>query len=76
MKFKLPSITKNLFIFISISILLISCKDVKKTEEEVKTNTEAAVPFFKLSLAQWSLNKAVRFEGANPFDFAEKARVN
>ena len=73
MKFKLTSITKNLFIFITISILLISCKDAKKTEEEVKTNTETAEPFFKLSLAQWSLNKAVRFEGANPFDFAEKA---
>lgn len=73
MKFNLPSITKTLFIFISISILLISCKDAKKNEEELKTNSETAEPFFKLSLAQWSLNKAVRFEGANPFDFAEKA---
>jgi len=27
-----------------------------------------------LSLAQWSLNKSVRFEGANPMDFAQKAK--
>ena len=39
----------------------------------MKTKNETTAPFFKLSLAQWSLNKAVRFEGASPFDFAQKA---
>ena len=31
-------------------------------------------PFFKLSLAQWSLNKAIRYKGMNPYDFAAKAK--
>ena len=31
-------------------------------------------PFFKLSLAQWSLNKAIRYEGMNPYGFATKAK--
>jgi sugar phosphate isomerase/epimerase len=31
-------------------------------------------PFFKLSLAQWSLNKAIRYEGMNPYVFAAKAK--
>ncbi len=31
--------------------------------------------FFKLSLAQWSLNKAIRGGEMDPLDFAEKARL-
>ena len=30
-------------------------------------------PFFKLSLAQWSLNKSIRKKGADPLDFAQRA---
>ncbi|WBU90990.1 sugar phosphate isomerase/epimerase family protein [Cellulophaga omnivescoria] len=55
-----------------------SCKDAPKKNEEAKeevavTNTEEQKPFFKLSLAQWSLHKQV-FDGGNPYDFAEKAK--
>lgn len=31
-------------------------------------------PFFKLSLAQWSLHKRYQAEGANPFEFAKDAK--
>ena len=52
---------------IPIIILLLvaqSCKDDKKeevTQKEVSTEMNKQ-PFFKLSLAQWSLNKNVRFK--------------
>ena len=38
--------------------------------------TESAVstPFFKLSLAQWSLHKAIREKKLNPYDFVAKAK--
>ena len=40
------------------------------SNEEVE---EVKVPFFKLSLAQWSLHNAIREEGMSPYDFAQKA---
>ena len=73
MKTKLTNISKIIFFCCTFSIVLISCKETKKNEEELQTKTEVVEPFFKLSLAQWSLNKAVRFEGADPLDFAQKA---
>ncbi|SFW48540.1 sugar phosphate isomerase/epimerase family protein [Cellulophaga fucicola] len=56
-----------------------SCKDAPKKTEEVKdvvaTNAEAdKKPFFKLSLAQWSLHKDVFDNDADPYSFAEKAK--
>ena len=64
-----------LFLFISFGIF--SCKDQKAekdnaTTAEVKTE-ENAEPFFKLSLAQWSLNKPIFAGELDPIDFAEKA---
>ncbi|WP_366511983.1 sugar phosphate isomerase/epimerase family protein [Maribacter sp.] len=32
------------------------------------------MPFFKLSLAQWSMHRMVREKGVNPYIFAEKAK--
>ena len=34
----------------------------------------SASPFFKLSLAQWSLHKAIQEGELNPYDFAAKAK--
>lgn len=55
-----------------------SCKQVSKEKKEkaieiveVKENPE---PFFKLSLAQWSMNKMIRNDGVDPYTFAEKAK--
>lgn len=43
-------------------------KDIDKAEL-----VEVQEPFFKLSLAQWSLNKAIRSGELSPLDFAQKA---
>jgi len=39
----------------------------------VEEIVEVKAPFFKLSLAQWSLHKAIREGGMSPLDFAQKA---
>jgi len=66
--------------FLGSLILIISfsaCKDDKKKEVEPEASKEIIAvkePFFKLSLAQWSLHKTL-FDGKmDPYDFAEKAK--
>ncbi|SFU68998.1 Sugar phosphate isomerase/epimerase [Pustulibacterium marinum] len=55
-----------------------SCVDMKP-KKEVTTPTDNAdeekpkEPFFKLSLAQWSIHRMIMEQGMNPLDFAEKA---
>lgn len=65
----------KLFLFVMIMSVL-ACKDAKKeksTEEATTEKTEEAkAPFFKLSLAQWSIHKQI-WEGADPYSFAQKA---
>lgn len=59
-----------------MSIALISCgkKEKEVVQEEVKMeSSETTQPFFKLSLAQWSLHKAILAEELSPLDFAQKA---
>lgn len=34
----------------------------------------ATAPFFKLSLAQWSIHRAIREQGVSPYDFAKLAK--
>ncbi|UGU17594.1 sugar phosphate isomerase/epimerase [Sinomicrobium kalidii] len=66
---------------IALSLLgLYACKNSKKdqgttitTPEETAAKTEN-IPFFKLSLAQWSIHKMILEEGFDPFNFAEKAK--
>ena len=46
----------------------------KQTSEITETQTEVELkPFFKLSLAQWSLHNFVREEHGDPFQFASMA---
>tara|TARA_R110001583_G_scaffold77118_2_gene210250 strand:+ start:2741 stop:3739 length:999 start_codon:yes stop_codon:yes gene_type:complete len=54
---------------------LLSCKDTKKVKQKTATSiAEKENPiFFKLSLAQWSLNKQIKNGEMNPIDFAQKA---
>ena len=74
MKLSSPIISRTIFFLIALSLLVLSCKEGKKSENTTTSQVEEeATPFFKLSLAQWSINKAIRFEGMNPIDFAEKA---
>ncbi|GMN06573.1 sugar phosphate isomerase/epimerase [Croceitalea sp. MTPC5] len=56
-----------------------SCKQVKKEAEAESVDTTSqtsteTLPFFKLSLAQWSINKMIREGGVDPYTFAEKAK--
>ncbi|BAO76129.1 sugar phosphate isomerase/epimerase family protein [Winogradskyella sp. PG-2] len=60
---------------IFLLLATLSCKDDKneqvKQDDKIKEmNNEQ---FFKLSLAQWSLNENIRFQGMDPFDFARIA---
>lgn len=62
---------------IALSVLgMYACKEEKKKEEmpEAESPEVAADPFFKLSLAQWSIHKMIFEEGVDPYTFAEKAK--
>ena len=57
--------------------VLVSCKnsEQKKESSEDTAETETAhTPFFKLSLAQWSMNRMIRFDSVSPYTFAAKAK--
>ncbi len=64
---------------VALSLLgVYACKDQKKAAPE-KTETsdmmeKTAEPFFKLSLAQWSIHKMINNDGVDPYTFAEKAK--
>ncbi len=76
MKITPTKFTSYLLIFF-LSFGIYSCKDQKSENENTKTSEEQtqenAEPFFKLSLAQWSLNKPIYAGELDPMDFAEKA---
>lgn len=51
-----------------------SCKDnEQKDQAQEVTATHTSTPFFKISLAQWSLNKPIGAGEMDPMDFAEIA---
>ncbi len=62
-------------------LFLSSCKkntsqnsETQKEESTVETPQKEATPFFKLSLAQWSLHRMINSGEINPMDFAQKAK--
>ncbi len=68
---KLSILPFSLFCFLIFSI---SCKDHQKPTEEVRKSEEVEkenTPFFKLSLAQWSLHRTFNDKGVDPFKFAK-----
>ena len=73
--------TNNIFklfhvVVAMLLLIMISCenKPKEKAEEPETAEVKEENPvFFKLSLAQWSINKAIREGGMNPLDFAQKA---
>ena len=76
---KISFIRKSFTVLIALSLLgIFACKENKKIgaekSESVETTEQAAEPFFKLSLAQWSINKMIREGGVDPYSFAEKAK--
>src|SRR5690606_32303145 len=69
---RLPHLLLALFLAASVS----SCKDNKKTTTEAthtKENPQSGEPFFKISLAQWSLHVPIEEGELDPMDFAQKA---
>ncbi|MCB0374874.1 MAG: TIM barrel protein, partial [Sinomicrobium sp.] len=67
-------IIKGLVLMLIISSCKKNAEENTKTQDETTvTTSEAAQPFFKLSLAQWSLHKAIQSGEMSPLDFARKA---
>ncbi|WP_276389184.1 sugar phosphate isomerase/epimerase family protein [Eudoraea chungangensis] len=64
---------------VGLTILgMYACKEKKTDEKDASSEAEvveATGPFFKLSLAQWSLHKMIREGGVDPYTFAEKAKA-
>lgn len=64
---------------IALSFLgMYACKETKKPESknilQSADMSKASAPFFKLSLAQWSIHKMIKEDGVDPYTFAEKAK--
>src|SRR5690606_38425005 len=61
-----------------LSIGFLSCKDAPKEQpksvDAVEATTKSEEPFFKLSLAQWSMHRMILNEGVDPYTFAERAK--
>ena len=56
--------------------VFMSCKNnaKKDTQADVIENEVSATPFFKLSLAEWSIHNMINDKTFNPLDFAKKAK--
>ena len=70
--------TKSFYVFTILSISFTSCKNKEDTKKDQVINKQEMTkePFFKLSLAQWSLHKAIiEDKTLDPIDFAEKAKT-
>ena len=69
------------FTILAFTFLIVGVSSCKSSEEkkddsvtqEESVQTDADMPFFKLSLAQWSFNKHIRSGEMSPLDFAQKA---
>lgn len=53
---------------------LAACRNGASQQPENLTEVAVEASDFKISLAQWSLNKAIRNGEMSPFDFSEKAK--
>ncbi len=61
-----------------VSFLGLAACGKEKKEEKSTTESptmEIKAPFFKLSLAQWSIHRMIQEKGLNPFEFASKAKA-
>lgn len=69
--------TAGLTAFSIMTGLGLGCKNTAAenvTKQALEAATTSKKPFFKLSLAQWSLHKAIHEKRMDPFDFATKAK--
>lgn len=51
-----------------------ACTPSTRSENSTETANAASSPFFKLSLAEWSIHRMIREQGLDPYLFAEKAK--
>lgn len=67
----------ELIFMISIILLMVQgCKKNKQNNQQNTATSSETKPFFKLSLAQWSLHRTFNDDGVDPFKFAEIAKEN
>ena len=66
-------ILKSVFAGLGLSTVGAYAYNNLNFEGKLLTNGIIKEPFFKLSLAQWSLNRAIREGSMNPYNFADKA---
>lgn len=67
-------ISKSIFIITVLTVLSFSsCKNSKKEVTQAPIEETINPVFFKLSLAQWSLNKQIKSGEMDPFDFPQRA---
>ena len=59
------------FYIIALLFVATSCKNSPSKAADQKEKVVNYAPFFKLSLAQWSLHKTFNDQGVDPFKFAE-----
>lgn len=52
-----------------------ACKNSENKKVSLSEEVEESPMFFKISLAQWSLHKAIIEQGMSPFDFAKEANA-
>lgn len=75
---KIQKNSKNLTLLILVFLMSFSsCKSEKKEEapELAEVEEVSTEPFFKLSLAQWSIHKEIWQNNIDPFDFAKTAKA-
>jgi sugar phosphate isomerase/epimerase len=66
------ALKKIAFYVITLLFVATSCKS--NPNKKTKENAISTAPFFKLSLAQWSLHKTFNDQGVDPFKFAEMSK--
>jgi len=68
-------IKSSFAISVFLSLVLFSCTNTqdKNNEKESSLTVEEKTPFFKISLAQWSLHRTINKGELSPLDFAQKA---
>lgn len=64
-----------LCVFFLVTTFFVGCKENEKKPDQEQVLAEVKTPFFKLSLAQWSLHRAIANNELDPLDFAEKAKA-
>ena len=71
---KLSIFFKGLLLLVIVFSINACKKEQKKSNMTAKIEAKQSTPFFKISLAQWSLHKLIEDGKMNPFDFAKEAK--